>query len=118
MQAGCSYATDDMRAKGSANGGPDNVGDRIHRLEALVSSLVKGNRSSQPPGELSYVSPASDSDGYPAVESALEASTPYGAMAATSENSHFVGESHWEAVLRDVSDSARCTPTSSSLAKA
>ena len=104
MQAGCTYATNGTtKGKGSINGGPDDVGDRIHRLEALVTSLVKGAPPSNPTSDHPYATADSKTTGYPALESALQGSTPYGAMAAASEGDHFVGESHWEAVLRDVS---------------
>ena len=101
MQSICAYATDEA-GKGKS-GGNDDVGDRIHRLEALVSSLVKGTTLPNSGDDQHHATTDSKMNGYPNVERALDGSTPYGAMASTSEGGHFVGESHWEAALRDVS---------------
>lgn len=81
------------------------MGTRLQRLEAMVSSLVRA--PSQPKDSAAQPSAAVDEDGpaYPSMDSALEAATPYGAMVVASEGPHYIGENHWEAILRDVSSS-------------
>ena len=84
---------------------PDDMGDRIQKLEALVSSLVR-----PPPGPANgdagvtqaALAASEATNGYPSIESALQPTAPYGAVVPTTEGHHFIGESHWEAVLRDV----------------
>ena len=83
---------------------PDDMGERLQRLEALVGSLAKNPsgvtlNGGSAPGPMV---PNEATNGYPSVETALQPSAPYGAMVPTTEGHHFIGESHWEALLRDV----------------
>ena len=114
MAAHCIYAADEGA---KANRGAhlitnhEDMGNRIQRLEALVSSLVKTQAvgNNMPAGHPI----ADDPNGYPSLENALQPSGPYGAVVAVGEGHHFIGESHWAAVLRDVSEtdeSTRATP--------
>lgn len=103
MAVHCIYAADEG-AKASRSvqmiTNPEDMGDRIQRLEALVGSLVKGpsGNSNMPLGHPG----TDDPNGYPSLENALQPNGPYGAMVAVGEGHHFIGESHWAAVLRDV----------------
>ena len=82
------------------------MGDRIQKLESLVSSLVRASSTSSPNGDAAVsqaaLSTNEAANGYPSIESALQPTAPYGAVVPTTEGHHFIGESHWEAVLRDV----------------
>ena len=102
MQSSCAYAADDKAGKGAplASSSGD-MSERIQKLEALVNSLARAPTGSNgdPQGGL-----GDDANGYPSLESALQPSAPYGAMVPTTEGHHFIGETHWEAVLRDVRD--------------
>lgn len=109
MQGQCVYAADDTsRANRGSQpiSNPEDMGDRLQRLESIISSMVKAPAAPASNGEASMLQAAltrSDAmNGYPAVESALQPATPYGAMVSAAEGHHFIGESHWEAVLRDV----------------
>ena len=110
--ATCIYAAQDgikSSAGGHHAGGMDEMGDRLNRLEALVSSMAKSPSSSLPDGltALPSVLPArpreTGGEAYPSVETAMETSAPYGAMVSASEGNHFVGSTHWQAILTDVS---------------
>lgn len=77
----------------------------------MVSSMVRTSSGSGSNGGQSATQAAlaanEATNGYPAVESALQPSTPYGALIPTTDGHHFIGESHWEAVLRDVCSEVR-----------
>ena len=68
----------------------------------MVSSLVRAptRPKSSPDQALSGID--GDGSAYPSADSALEPATPYGTMVVASEGQHYIGESHWEAILRDV----------------
>ena len=109
MQGQCVYVADEGAKVGKGShsmANPDDMGDRIQKLEALVSSLVRppapsANGDGAASNQAAYA--ASEAlNGYPSIESALQPTAPYGAVVPTTEGSHFIGESHWEAVLRDV----------------
>ena len=101
MEASCTYASQQQdsfkvphrsRAGEHHGNGADEMGDRLHRLEALVSSMVKGGEGSPAGGSSADGPPA-----YPSVEGATEASAPYGGQAYVAP-----GGSQWQAILTDV----------------
>ena len=105
MQTSCHYASQDGRVGGKGAGGAlhsdglEEVGDRLHRLEALVSSMVNA-----PAAAANGSAPPDSAQGYPAVESAMESNNPpYGTMLSASGGPQFVGGSHWQAIITDVS---------------
>ena len=114
MQTSCHYASHDGRPGGKTGGGThladglDEVGDRLHRLEALVSSMVKAESSpTASTAATSGVAPPArmqedGAQGYPAVESAMESNNPYGTMLSASGGPQFVGGSNWQAIVTDV----------------
>ena len=115
--ATCNYASHDgFRAGAGAGahpGGLDEMGDRLHRLEALVSSMAQSEVSPRASGAAGVPSSAiskpeggSNDEGYPSVESAMDSSAPYGTMVSASSGNHYVGSSNWQAILTDV----RCLP--------
>ena len=112
MQGQCVYAADEGAKAGKGSHSmtsPDDMGDRIQKLEALVSSLVRppptasanGDGAAAASNQAAYAAHEA-ANGYPSIESALQPTAPYGAVVPTTEGNHFIGESHWEAVLRDV----------------
>lgn len=105
MQTNCVYAADEVNRHrlSSSNRGSDEVGERLHRLESLVSSLVKSPPLPTGHGNEPALRVEDGlSNHYPSIESAMATGAPYGAMVTAQEGCHYIGESHWEAVLQDV----------------
>ena len=109
LQVQCTYASDGSAKAGTMPPLASNQGDvseRIQKLEALISSLVRAPAGSPVNGGSQAAQGSlvvnETTNGYPSIESALQPTTPYGAIVPTTEGHHFIGETHWEAVLRDV----------------
>lgn len=107
----CSYAAQTGSAtlyKVSA-GGAEDVRARVNRLEALVKSLIPKPNGSSDNGTTRDATAAISG---PELKSAIdvdskdeyvsEAEPGAGTMEKHADGQHFVGESHWDAVLRDV----------------
>ena len=94
-----------------------DMGDRVHKLEALVNSMLTAQQATSATVALSGQStaqvamaptasttaPSHSPDEYAIVDTALQHNGPYAAMVDAGDGPHFLGPSHWEAVLRDVS---------------
>ena len=119
----CSYAQTNSRKKTlpqqTAPTSPDDMQNRIDRLEGLVLSLMtNGNQSAGPAAALAAISGESsvgstglsnelDIDEYTpegAEESDTEQVTKsFGVMKVDNNKSYYISEAHWASVLNDVS---------------
>jgi hypothetical protein len=123
--AGCSYAAPGPRKKGQNQGGnsPDDMQNRIDRLEGLVLSLMtNGSQSAGPTAAVAAISRSTSESGpssRPTLEldydnsdmikeeddsDVEEVSKSFGVLKVDNETqkSMYVGESHWHLVLAHV----------------
>lgn len=107
----CSYAapTGSATLHRVSAGGTEDVRARVNRLEALVKSLIPKPNGSSDNGTTRDATAAISNlelKGAIDVESkdeyVSEAEPGAGTMEKDTDGQHFVGESHWDAVLRDV----------------
>lgn len=120
----CSYAQANVRKKNvsqpSAASSPDDMQNRIDRLESLVLSLMtNGSQSAGPAAAMAAISGNSSSTGSVpnTVDIDVEDETPggpedsdteqvtksFGIMKFDNNKSYYISEVHWASVLSDVS---------------
>ncbi|PLB50711.1 putative C6 transcription factor [Aspergillus steynii IBT 23096] len=122
----CSYAQASTRKKNSpqqaAASSPDDMQNRIDRLESLVLSLMtNGSQSAGPAAAMAAISgnsssissaqPATDLDvdddahGGPEESDTEQVTKSFGIMKVDNNNkSYYVSEAHWAAVLSDIAE--------------
>ena len=117
----CSYAAPGSRKKhsttSSSSGGPDDMQNRIDRLEGLVLSLMtNGSQSTGPaaqralsmqssPGSMEYSQDVDiDENGGPVGEESEtdQVAQSLGVMRVDNNKSMYFGDAHWAAILSDV----------------
>ncbi|KAJ5114478.1 hypothetical protein NUU61_000237 [Penicillium alfredii] len=121
--ASCTYAQANARKKNSPQqtspNSPDDMQNRIDRLEGLVLSLMtNGSQSAGPAAALAAISADGsagstglphdieiDEEGPNAEESDTEQVTKsFGIMKVDNNKSYYVSEAHWASVLNDISE--------------
>lgn len=107
----CSYAAQSgiQSLSKSSVGGTEDIRTRVNRLEALVISLMPQSNGLSDNGTtrdataaISGLELRSLADEEPKDEDVPEAESYAGTMERNINGQHYVGESHWDAVLRDV----------------
>ncbi|KAJ5475276.1 hypothetical protein N7539_008342, partial [Penicillium diatomitis] len=125
--ASCSYAQASNRKKTSpqqtALTSPDDMQNRIDRLEGLVLSLMtNGNQSSGPAAALAAISGESSAgstrlsneidvddmdngnEGNPEESDTEQVTKSFGVMKMDSGKSYYLSEAHWASVLHDIAE--------------
>ncbi|KAJ5117270.1 hypothetical protein N7526_011379 [Penicillium atrosanguineum] len=123
----CSYAQVTTRKKSSPQQttptSPDDMQNRIDRLEGLVLSLMtNGNQSAGPAAALAAISADSsaggstglsneididvdeDGEGGPEESDTEQVTKSFGVMKMDNNKSYYISEAHWASVLNDISE--------------
>ncbi|KAJ5675099.1 uncharacterized protein N7477_005033 [Penicillium maclennaniae] len=123
----CSYAQITTRKKSSPQQttptSPDDMQNRIDRLEGLVLSLMtNGNQSAGPAAALAAISANSsaggsrglsndididvdeDGEGGPEESDTEQVTKSFGVMKMDNNKSYYISEAHWASVLNDISE--------------
>ncbi|CEJ57780.1 hypothetical protein PMG11_06461 [Penicillium brasilianum] len=125
--ASCNYAQASTRKKSSPQQtsptSPDDMQNRIDRLEGLVLSLMtNGNQSAGPAAALAAISGESsagstglsneididdiedDAEGNPEESDTEQVTKSFGVMKMDSGKSYYISEAHWASVLNDIAE--------------